>query len=95
MEGRRILVGGGAAATACCFLVVAALVLDEDVEFSDDASFLSLSLSFAFSLSFLQLGLGADWQPRYHVVLDRPSLRYRLLQNQRSCRNLAQLSENG
>jgi hypothetical protein len=40
-----------------CFRVFAALVSDEDVEFSDDASPLSLSLSFAFSLSFLRGGL--------------------------------------
>ena len=54
IEGQRILVARGAA--ACCFLVFAVLVPDEEVEFSDDVS--SLSLSSAFSLSFLELGLG-------------------------------------
>ena len=49
-----MLVSRGAA--ACCFLVFAALVPDKEVEFSDDVS--SLSLSSAFSLSFLELGLG-------------------------------------
>jgi len=58
IEGRRILVGGGAAATACCFLVFAALVPDEEVELCDDESSCSLSPSFTFSLSFLELGLG-------------------------------------
>lgn len=56
IEGQRILVARGAA--ACCFLVFAVLVPDEEVEFSDNASSLSLSLSSAFSLSFLELGLG-------------------------------------
>ena len=37
--------------TAGHFLAFTALVPDEDVKFSDDASSSSLSLSFAFSLS--------------------------------------------
>ena len=37
--------------------VFAALIPDEDVEFSDDASSLFLPLSFTFTLSFLELGL--------------------------------------
>lgn len=42
--------------TAGHFLAFTALVPDEDIKFSDDASSSSLSLSFAFSLSFLKLG---------------------------------------
>ena len=56
VEGRRILVGGGAATVSCCFRGFAEPVLDEDVETSDDASSLSLSLSLVFSPSSLELG---------------------------------------
>ena len=54
IEGRQIFVGGGTATAFGCFLAFAALVLDEVIEFPNNASSLSLSLS--FTLSFLELG---------------------------------------